>query len=543
MEHFWIDEDDKKSEEKNGKKNKIMSSHKMRRFLMVVCICFIAFTNIDCRQGDRPRADKSTVTVLSTFDEWALGPAADQVAKFLVFLEMATPNEHGQLEGRLARSWEHSADYKTWTIHLRTNVRWHDGVPVTAHDIKFTVDLWKHPDVQHWEGAPIESVTVLDDSTITIVYKKPPVWDFYWLPGYWSVYYPKHLLENLDPTEFYEWEFWTRPVGNGPYRFVRHVPKTMMEFEANPDYFRGKPRIERVVFKFGRQSLTELLAGNVDALNLGRQIDVRSVIEDPRFRTYYEVWDDIGALQVILWNQRHPALRDPRIRRALTLAINRPELPRVLYMSEDLPIVDAPYTDRQYWRRELPEPLPFDPEQAKRLLDQAGWRDRDGDGVREREAEELTFSTIVNAEWTPAAVYVQENLRRVGVRMEITTLDGSVVRERVREGAFEAAIHYIWTMPAVERGLLQMFGENSPLGFSNARVIELLEAAQLTMDPDEKDAIYRELTPIFQAELPMTFLTLEVETYVAHRRIKGFSTPFRANPTRAMEYLWIEDED
>ena len=522
-------------------KNKIVPSSPLRRYLTIICICFVVLANIDCRQGDRPRADKSTITLLYPGDEWALGPAADNVIKFLVFLEMATPNEHGQLEGRLARSWEHSADYKTWTIHLRTDVRWHDGVPVTAHDIKFTVDLWKHPDVLYGEGVPIESVTVLDDSTVTIVYKKLP-WDFYWLPGYWSVYYPKHLLENLDPTEFYEWEFWTRPVGNGPYRYVRHVPKTMMEFEANPDHFRGKPRIERVVLKFGRESLTELLAGNVDTLNLDRQIDVRSVIEDPRFRTYYEVWDDISALQVILWNQRHPALRDPRVRRALTLAINRRELPRVLYMSVDIPIVDAPYTVRQYWRRELPEPLPFDPEQAKRLLEQAGWRDRNGDGVREREAEELTFSTIVNASWTPAAVYVQANLRRVGARMEITTLDASVVHERVREGAFEAAIDFIRTAPAAERGLLQMFGENSPLGFSNPRVIELLEAAQLSMDPDKIDALYRELMPIFQAELPMTFLTLEVETYVAHRRIKGLSTPFRANPDYAMEHLWIEDE-
>ena len=498
-----------------------------------------AFMCLQC--GRVPsRSNESTLTILSNSNEWTLGPAADGVAKFLVFLELATTNERGEVVGRLAKSWEHSPDYKNWTIHLRTDVKWHDGVPVTAQDIKFTVDLWKHPDVQYWEGNSIESITVLDDSTVTLVYESTP-WDITWLPGPWSVFYPKHLLENLDPAEFYKWEFWTRPVGNGPYRYVRHVPKTMMEFEANPDHFKGKPKIDRVVLKFGADNITELLAGNVDALNLDRQIDVLALAEDSRFQTYYEVWDDIGAPEVILWNQRHPALRDPQVRRALTLAINRPELPQVLQMWQDLPITDVPYTGRQYWRRELPQPLPFDPAQSRRILDHAGWRDTDGDGVREREGVDLTFTTIVEVSWTPAAVYVQDNLRRVGARMEITTMNWSAARERIKEGTFDAAIDYIWVEPAADLGLSQLFGKDSPLGFKNDRIQKLLQAAQLTTDPDEIDSLYREMMPIFQAELPMTYLTLNVETYVAHKRIKGLSTPFRANPEWFAEYLWIEE--
>ena len=86
-------------------------------------------------------------------------------------------------------------------------------------------------------------MTVLDDSTYTITYHKGV------LAGspfnYYTVFYPRHLLEGLDPTEFSNWDFWTHPVGNGPYRYVRHIPKTMIEFEANPDYFLGQPKIER----------------------------------------------------------------------------------------------------------------------------------------------------------------------------------------------------------------------------------------------------------------------------------------------------------
>ncbi|MHC4489773.1 MAG: ABC transporter substrate-binding protein, partial [Planctomycetota bacterium] len=101
----------------------------------------------------------------------------------------------------------------------------------------------------------------------------------------WDVYYPKHLLENLDPKEFTSWKFWTEPVGNGPYRYVRHVPRTMIELEANPDYYRGKPKIERLVLKFGGYPLTELMSGNVDCIDIS-SLEAIKLADDPRFRVY-----------------------------------------------------------------------------------------------------------------------------------------------------------------------------------------------------------------------------------------------------------------
>jgi peptide/nickel transport system substrate-binding protein len=152
----------------------------------------------------------------------------------------------------LAERWEHSPDYREWIVHLRRNIRWHDGAPVTAHDIKFTIDLWKHPDVLYYAGAPYESVTVLDNHTVRLVYNGPGAHHSALLGG-WDVFYPKHLLEDLDPKEFTSWKFWTEPVGNGPYRYVRHVPRTMIELEANPDHYKGKPKIERLVIVGGDQ--------------------------------------------------------------------------------------------------------------------------------------------------------------------------------------------------------------------------------------------------------------------------------------------------
>ncbi|HYN81763.1 MAG TPA: ABC transporter substrate-binding protein [Gemmatimonadaceae bacterium] len=494
-----------------------------------LCVCFVALASIQCSRGDRSQTRGSAFTVLHPSDErtWP---------RSLAFLELALPDENGKWQGRLAKSWAHSPDFRTWTYYLRTNVRWHDGVRVTAHDVKFTFELISHPDVL--QRAPGSYTTVVpDDSTFVITYSGGSIPTE---PEHWPVILPKHLLKDLAPSGFRNWDFWTRPVGNGPYRYVRHVPKTFMEFEANPDYALTKPKINRVIVKFGPPSVTELMSGNVDAVSHFVRSDVVTIKNDPRFRVYYEVWDDIKSIQTILWNQRNPLFRDSRARRALTLAINRRELLRVLDMWENLPIVDGVYTERQYWQGELPKALPYDRVQASELLDQAGWRDRDASGIRERDGREFSFSLIVTPRWEAAAVYVQAQLRQVGVRVNIVRLENLALRARLEGGQFDAAIAgFSMTVDELDQKVL---GSSSDIGYRNPRVTQLLNAARNARDADELDDAFVRLSAAIAEDLPFTILALNVETYVAHRRVKGMSSPFRANPLWAAEHLWIEDD-
>jgi peptide/nickel transport system substrate-binding protein len=464
-----------------------------------------------------------------------LHPYESEAAQFLIFLPLVTYDEDGELEGRLAQSWEHSPDYREWTYHLRPNLRWHDGVPITAHDIKFSLELLTHPDVLEFSPDDFESITVLDDLTFRIrtsalIY---PGWDHV------TVFFPKHLLEKLDPRQIAQWEFWTNPVGNGPYRFVRYLPQTMMEFEANPDYYRGKPKIERVVLKsIGRAGLTELLSENVDVAHYAEAPETYKLAADPRFRVYYHFLE--GAGLGIYWQNDHPFFRETNVRRALTLAINRRELLQVLNFPEDLPIVDGVYTGRQYRRDQLPEALPYDPEQAKRLLEAAGWRDDNGDGVRERDGEEAHFTALVRDFARKTGVYVQDQLRRVGVHMDVQTMDAQQVMARVREGEFEAALTFIGTYPALFESL--RFGKGPPIGYKNARVVQLIDSFSVTRDPNERDRICLELTEIFRADVPVTWLFPSIRTLFVHRRIQGLSSPWRADPARHMDELWIEEK-
>ena len=165
------------------------------------------------------------------------------------------------------------------------------------------------------------------------------------------------------------------------------------------------------------------------------------------------------------------------------------------------------------------------------------------DGIRGRHGEEFRFTMLVVGRMVREAVYIQDQLRRVGVRMEISTRasTGLVFRE-MRTGDFEAAIwRQLMTLSTV-RGHLAFFGEGSIIGYRNARVVELLDAAADTQNPEELDALYRELMSLFQEDLPVTFLYPMPGTYVVHRRVRGLSTPYRADPIWYMEELWIEDD-
>lgn len=477
-----------------------------------------------CDRGGDPARSQGSMVVMAVPNVEAVKPL-----DFLVFLPLVRLNEEGELEGRLARSWEHSPDHWEYTFHLRTDIRWHDGVPVTAHDVKFSLDLLTHPDVA--ELGAIEA-TVVNDSTVRIRAEDPR-----WF--YIITYFPRHVLAGLEPRRFWEWEFWTRPVGNGPYRFVRYVPETMMEFEANPDYYAGKPRIERVILKFvGDAGLTELLAGNVDIASC-LYTQIPRIEADPRFRLYRS--DPPGGyVHAVYWKADHALFSDPRVRRALTLAMDRRALLQILNLPQDLPITDGVFTDRQLRRGEWPSPLPYDPDEARALLEAAEWRDRDGDGIRERDGRTFEFTATVSSgpAMTALAVFIQAQLRRVGVQMHIQHFEGSMW-QKLSAGDFEAWIHF--HQPGAG-ALRRDFGRGNSLGYRNNEAFALVDRLTATADPEQHDRIYTRLTEVFRTDQPFTRLFTAPRTWCVHRRISGLNTPGR-DLLDYMEELWLEDEE
>ena len=224
----------------------------------------------------------------------------------------------------------------------------------------------------------------------------------------------------------------------------------------------------------------------------------------------------------------------------MTLAINRQELSKVLNYPNGVPIQDVISTSRQFQRGELPEPLPYDPEKAKQLLEQAGWYDSDGEGVREKDGEIFRFTAIATKEDLRSAIYVQDQLRKVGIRMEIQSLARSLLRERFKRGDFEAIFHFFRNKSGW--GYVELFGKHSWIGYRNPEISLLLDLAIKTIDLDKRDRIYLEIMPIFVEDMPCTILLPSVATHIVHRRIKGLKNNMRGDPVYWMEHLWIEEE-
>jgi peptide/nickel transport system substrate-binding protein len=405
---------------------------------------------------------------------------------------------------------------------------WHDGQPFTAHDVKFTVELLNHPDVFALEGVGLDSLWLLNDSTVTISAHRPSYLDD-------IAIYPRHLLEDLPPGDIWSWRFWMRPVGTGPFRFVRSVPETMMEFEANPDYFRGKPRLDRLILKFvGEATIPELLSGNADIVDHARSQDWTQIENDGRFVAVNVVYLSGGAMGLYL-HHGHALFSDARVRRAIVLAIDRREILQALALPADTPLFDVPLTPGMGRRGDFPASLPHDPQHAMELLGEAGWHDSDGDGVREKDGLRASFTLISRS--PPHAVLVQEHLRRVGLKAEILNLESGVVWQRVERGNFDAAIHVVQDNTA---WLQFHFGDNSASGYANPRVGELLRKAVNSSNEDSVDATYRALGEIFQREVPLVFLQPWTVTQFVHRRIRGHQMPLTGNLVMQLDELWVD---
>jgi peptide/nickel transport system substrate-binding protein len=369
---------------------------------------------------------------------------------------------------------------------------------------------------------------------VRLVYAQPQLLDSWW--DYW----PKHRVQDLDRSTFWDWEYWEVPVGNGPFRVTQFDPELGFQLEANPDYYAGRPHIDRIrLFWAGSESVVELLAGNADLAVLEAN-DLPKLRNDPRFATYPQI--SLGRILALYWNLEHELFGDATVRKALTHAIDRRELQAAMGYPEDVPIVDWPFTRRQYAQGALPDPLPHDPALAARLLKSAGWVDTDGDGIRERNGRAFAFEAMLpeGPAYLRLATLVQAALREVGVQMDLTTMSVVVLDPKVSNPDFEAGFFSLTNHLQGWFGIDSVFGANSQIGYRSPEMHHLIDEALGTADPDALDRIYGRIMERCIEDVPVTFLGIKVNYVVAHRRVRGFPPVLTKYPMEYVEDLWIE---
>lgn len=374
---------------------------------------------------------------------------------------------------KLARSWEWSRDSLTVTYHLDPRARWHDGQPVTARDVQYAFRVWTDSAVgaaQRSALAAVDSVSTPDPLTARVHFRERSPEQFYAFT-YTLIPLPAHLLASTPNAALRDAPLVRAPVGSGPFRFVSWQPRARLELIANAAYYAGRPRVDGVVFVVAAQGATvvaRLLAGEADFVETLSPPDVAQMPPNGVVRVQPYGGFDYAFLLFNQYDARdarrpHPLFADRALRRAFTAASDRTTIVRSVFDSLARPAI-GPFSRTQWTADTTLTGIAFDPATAARTLDSLGWRDTNGDGVRERGGQPLAFSVLVPSSSRPrqaAAVLLQAQFKAVGVAMAIEQIDLNAFVDRARRGAFDALLSGVRTTPS-PRGVLDWWGTPGP---------------------------------------------------------------------------------
>ena len=439
---------------------------------------------------------------------------------------------------RLAASWDFSADRKILTFHLRRGVRWHDGAPFSSRDVLFTYRRILDPSSRARADLlqDIREVTAPDDLTVRVVYREPTVLA---LDAWKFPIVAEHLLSKGD---FMSSPVHLAPVGTGPFRFVSWDRGREIVLEANRDYFLGRPHLDRIVLRIIPSRATQLqslLTGETDWSSIPPE-EWETRRADAGFRRRFQIFEYPALyLYYIAWNGRTPFFSDVRVRNAMTLSLDREGYLRKVYRGAGV-VAATTFHPRQFGYDPSLPPLPFDPDRASALLDEAGWKRDPGDGSRSREGKPFRFEILIfqgNPVQEQIAALLQEGLSRNGVKMEIRVLDFPALLDRLHRHDYEAAFSG-WSLtpdpdPVPFFHSDPVLGTSNYVGYSDPEMDRLLAEARHTFDPEARRAIYRRVQAILHRDQPYTFLFFPLQRVALDARFRGARATAAGSPLRA----------
>jgi peptide/nickel transport system substrate-binding protein len=434
-----------------------------------------------------------------------------------------------RIEGELAESWEVSPDNLTITFHLRKDVRWHDGRPFTAADVLFTYRLLIDPQVPTAYAERYRQVVKAetpDPYTFRVTYDKPLASA---LVSWMFPVHPRHLLLGQDITKS---PLVRAPVGTGAYRFVEWTSGEKVVLEANDDYFEGKPYIHRVVYRIIPDLSTmflELRNGGLDSMPLTPLQYARQTDTSAFRRMFVKYHYPDFSYAYLGFNLRRPMFQDIRVRRALAHALDKQELVDGVLLGLGM-VATGPYKPGTWPYNPRVRRYAYDPAEARRLLEEAGWRDRDGDGVREKDGQRFSFTIVTNQgndQRIKAGEIIQRRFREVGVEVKLRVIEwAAFLKDFINPGNFDATI-LAWTIVPdpdaynVWHSSKTAVGELNFVGFKNAEVDRLLEEGRRTLDRAKRKVVYDRFQEILADQQPYIFLYVPEALPVVAKRFHG----------------------
>ncbi len=468
--------------------------------------------------GCAQKPDPNTLVMIIESSPINLDPrvgvdAQSQRIDELLFDPLVTRDAHFNLRPGLAERWE-IVDPLTYVFHLRHGVRFHNGQPLTARDVKWTFDSLIAGKIRSAKAGTFASVSRIEtpDSCTVIFHLKQPFASLLWnLSG----------AAGIVPYGSGE-DFNQHLVGSGPFRFVSAAQDRNVIVERNPDYWNTPAQLQRVEFKVIPDATTRALELRKQSADVAINSLVADTVVTLQRDRNLRVMESPGTIYAYLaMNLRDPILKDVRVRRAIAYAINTQPIIHYLLRDEARPA--SSILPPQHWAYDADVArYPHDPERARQLLDQAGYPARNG--VRFH----ITMKTSTEESTRLLAAVLQQQLREVGIALDIRSFESATFLADVSKGAYQ--VHSLrWIGGNQDPDIFENLFATASFApkranrtfYSNPRVDELIREGRSTLDQQKRKAIYDQIQQILAEDLPYINLWYLDNVLVHTNRVQG----------------------
>jgi peptide/nickel transport system substrate-binding protein len=482
----------------------------------IACLCIALFCSVCLAESDSPQAKSPEIVDTihlsggdsgypTPFMHYPRGPGIYKMN--LIFDSLIEKDDKGLIPW-LAESWDISSDSKEYTFHLRDDVKWMDGEPFTANDVKFTIDYEKeHPPAYSYDLSSVSEIDVLDDHTIKFTLVQP-IAPF--LDEVSSVkIIPEHIYESeSDPNKFDSPEAVT---GTGPYELAEYSKEHgTYKFTANEDFWGPKQRVKNIEFIPVSDATVAFQQKEIDFVGLSADL-VDMFKSDPEVYVFQQ--PAIWGYELSFNMNKSPILNDKAIRQAFAYAIDRQELVDKIGRGAGKPGSMGILPQDHIWYNENVPKYEHDAEKAKELLADAGWTDSDGDGIMDKDGQKLSFNVILASEQARIGELIKERLKEAGIDVTLQAIESKSRDSKLANGDFEIGINgyggwgsdadYLRTkFCGAAFGIVGASHGRPLIGYQNDKVDELCMAQLSETDTEKRKEIIYELQEVLAEEVP-----------------------------------------
>lgn len=486
----------------------------MKKVLAVILSVFVLFF-VACGKEQSTLAGEKKIVVSQGAKPKSLDPymyneipGLAVSRQFYDSLFRRKPN--GDIVPQLAESYEFISPTEL-KITLRKGVKFHNGDPLTIEDVIFSLERMKSIPAAGIMVSDIDKVEKVDDRTIKIILKQSSA------PILFSLAHPLTAILNKKYVEEKQGNISTDPMGTGPYKFVSWGDGEKIEAVAFDDYFLGRPKIDKLIFRSIAEDSSRVAAletGEVDIAYGIPAIDTETIEKDDKLSLISE---PTTAVEYITTNNRKEPFNNVDFRKALNYAINKQSIVDSVYMGR-AKVAKSIVNPNVFGYYEGSSGFPFDVEKAKGLIIKSGVK-----------TPNFTLYINENSQRSQVAQIIQANLKEIGIDMKIETLEWGAYLQRTAEADFQAflggwisgtADADIVLFPLLDTKSIGSAGNRA--GYSNPKFDALVEAARSELNVDKRKELYKEAQVILEEETPLIVLFTKNENIGINKRVKGF---------------------